>query len=259
MSKTALITGASKGIGRELAIIFAKENINLVLVARSGDILNQLKKELESNYSIFVLTIAKDLSSRNAVVELFNELRDNDIEIDYLINNAGFGDYGIFAETAWDRYEKMIELNITTLTQLSHLFINHWKGRRPGKILNIASTAAFQPGPMMAVYFATKSYVLSLSEALGCELKNHNITVTALCPGPTHTSFGEESKMNASELVKNVKIANAKDVAMLGYKSMMKGKATVIHGTINKLAPFAIRFLPRKWTILLSYKIMKRS
>ena len=259
MNKTALITGASKGIGKELALIFAKDNINLVLVARSGEILNQFKEELESKYSISVLVIVKDLCSRNSVEELFSEIKDNNTEIDYLVNNAGFGDYGAFADTAWERYDKMIALNVTTLTHLSHLFITDWKGRKSGSILNIASTAAFQPGPMMAVYFATKSFVLSLSEAVGRELKNDNISITTLCPGPTKTNFGDESKMNASDLVKNVKIANAKEVAQLGYKSMMKGKTTVIHGSVNKLAPFAIRFMPRKWITILSERVMKRT
>src|SRR5690554_6696679 len=259
MNKTALITGASKGIGKELALIFAKDNINLVLVARSGEILNQFKEELESKYSISVLVIVKDLCSRNSVEELFSEIKDNNTEIDYLVNNAGFGDYGAFADTAWERYDKMIALNVTTLTHLSHLFITDWKGRKSGRILNIASTAAFQPGPMMAVYFATKSFVLSLSEAVGRELKYDNISITTLCPGPTKTNFGDESKMNASDLVKNVKIANAKEVAQLGYKSMMKGKTTVIHGSVNKLAPFAIRFMPRKWITILSERVMKRT
>ena len=259
MNKTALITGASKGIGKELALIFAKDNINLVLVARSGEILNQFKEELESKYSISVLVIVKDLCSRNSVEELFSEIKDNNTEIDYLVNNAGFGDYGAFADTAWERYDKMIALNVTTLTHLSHLFITDWKGRKSGRILNIASTAAFQPGPMMAVYFATKSFVLSLSEAVGRELKNDNISITTLCPGPTKTNFGDEAKKNASDLVKNVKIANAKEVAQLGYKSMMKGKTTVIHGSVNKLAPFAIRFMPRKWITILSERVMKRT
>lgn len=259
MTKTALITGASKGIGKELAIIFAQNNTNLVLVARSGEILNQFKKELKLKYSISVVVIVKDLCSANSVEELYKEVKDKHIEIDYLVNNAGFGYYGAFADTEWDRYEKMITLNLTTLTHLSHLFITDWKGRRSGRILNISSTAAFQPGPMMAVYFATKSFVLNLSEALARELKNDNISITTLCPGPTSTNFGEESKMNASELVKNVKIANAKDVAALGYKSMMKGKTTVIHGSINKFPPFIIRFMPRKWIAILSENIMRQS
>ena len=155
MSKTALITGASKGIGKELALIFAQNKINLVLVARSSEILSEFKEHLQTNYSISVLVVTKDLCSPSSAQELFSEIKDNQIEIDYLVNNAGFGDYGLFADTSWERYEKMISLNVTTLTHLSHLFITDWKGRKSGRILNIASTAAFQPGPILAVYFAT--------------------------------------------------------------------------------------------------------
>ncbi len=151
----------------------------------------------------------------------------------------------------------MIELNTMALTYFMHLYVNEWKGKQGGKILNIASTAAFQPGPMMAVYFATKSYVLQLSEALNHELGEEGTSVTVLCPGPTSTYFGEESGMSASRLVKNVKIARASDVARLGYDAMMKGKPVAIHGAMNKIAPFAIRFFPRKWVTHLSARVMR--
>src|SRR5690554_3366968 len=216
MNKTALITGASKGIGKDLAYIFASNKCNLVLVARSNELLNQIKSEIENKYSVEVYILVKDLCNKDSVLQLYNEMKDRDIDIDYLVNNAGFGDYGEFADTEWDRYENMISLNISALTQLTHLFVTDWKGRKAGRILNISSTAAFQPGPMMAVYFATKSFVLNFSEAVAKELEKYGITITTLCPGPTSTSFGEESKMSASQLVKNVKIAESKDVAELG-------------------------------------------
>ena len=257
MRKTALITGASKGIGRELAILFAENGCNLVLVSRSDHELGQLKEMLESAQPVSVEVIVKDLSLPGAAQELYDEIKAKEIEVDYLVNNAGFGDYGSFADTSWDRYEKMITLNVTTLAHLTHLFAREWRGRKAGRILNISSTAAFQPGPMMAVYFATKSFVLHLSEAVGHECRKENITVTTLCPGPTSTHFGEEAKMSAAQLVKNVKIADAREVAQLGYRAMMKGKRTVIHGAMNKLAPFGIRFLPRKWVTLLSAKVME--
>lgn len=256
MNKTALITGASKGIGRELAHFFAKDGCNLVLVARSEIELNSLKAELKEKNSISVHIFIKDLCQPDSAKEIFNELKAKNIDIDYLVNNAGFGDYGSFAKAEWETYENMIALNMTTLTQFCHIFIKDWKGRKPGKILNISSIAAFQPGPMMAVYFATKAFVLSLSEAIGQELRHDNITVTTICPGPTSTHFGEVSGMNASQLVKRVKIANAKDVAELGYNAMMKGSATVIHGAQNKIVPFFLRFIPRVWIIRLSAKIM---
>ncbi len=151
----------------------------------------------------------------------------------------------------------MIALNVTALTHLTHLFVQEWRDRKRGKILNVSSTAAFQPGPMMAVYFASKSFVLMLSEALEYELKRDNITVTTLCPGPTETNFGDESKMHASQLVKNVKIANPREVAELGYRAMMKGKSVVIHGAANKIAPFGIRLIPRKWVTRLSARVMQ--
>lgn len=256
MSKTAFITGASKGIGKELAYLFARNGCNLVLAARSGDTLKTLKEELEQTCAVTVHIITADLCEAGAAQAVFDEVKAKEIDVDYLVNNAGFGDYGNFLDTHWECYEKMIMLNVVTLTHLTHLFANDWRGRKAGKILNISSTAAFQPGPMMAVYFATKSFVLHLSEALGNEFKKDHITVTTLCPGPTSTQFGEVSKMNASQLVNFAMIATAADVAALGYKAMMKGRTTVIHGGMNKIAPFVIRFLPRTWATRLSARIM---
>lgn len=256
MNKIALITGASKGIGKDLALIFAKNKIDVVLVARSEDALKSLKNRLEEEYDIRVFLIVKDLCKPNSAAEVYEVIKEMGLDIDYLVNNAGFGDYGAFVDTEWDKYEKMIALNVTALSHLTHLYTCDWKGRKSGRVLNISSTAAFQPGPMMAVYFASKAFVLSLSEGIGEELRKFGITVTVLCPGPTSTNFGEVSKMNASQLVKNVKIANSMEVAELGFRSMMKGKRTVIHGGMNKLAPFGIRFLPRKWVTKLSAKVM---
>ena len=258
MKKTALITGASKGIGREFAILFAENQCNVVLVARSWVELEQLKNRLESEFDISAYTIAKDLALPESARDVFAELKKNRIEVDYLINNAGFGDYGAFAETQWERYEKMIALNITALTRLCHLFAQDWmEQRKSGRMLNVSSMAAFQPGPMMAVYFATKAFVLSLSEAIDNEFRKHGITVTALCPGPTSTNFGEESKMSASELVNNVKIATARDVAEVGYRAMMKGKPMVIEGRTNKLIPTIIRLLPRRLVTWISARVMR--
>jgi len=257
-NKTALITGASKGIGRELAFIFAEKGCDLLLAARSEHELTTLKELLEEQYAVSVHTFITDLSLPEAAQQLYDAIRLLGSDVDYLVNNAGFGDYGAFADTSWERYGKMIQLNVVSLTLLTHLFITDWRGRKKGKILNVSSTAAFQPGPMMAVYFATKSFVLSLSEAVDNELKKEGITVTALCPGPTATHFGAESKMNASQLVKNVQIADARSVALLGYRAMMKGKPVVIHGAMNKVAPFAVRFMPRRWVTRLSAQVMKK-
>ncbi len=257
MKKTALITGASKGIGKELATIFASNRCDLVLVARSATQLQQLKEQITRKYPVSVYIIIKDLSVANAPREVFDELKANQIDIDFLVNNAGFGDYGEFAFTEWERYRQMIDLNVSALTHFCNLYISDWKGRKNGKIINISSTAAFQPGPMMAVYFATKSYVLHLSEAIAKELENTGITVTAVCPGPTSTHFGNESGMNASKLVKNVKILDAATVAQQSYDAMMRGKPVIIVGGMNKIVPFFIRFIPRSWVATLSAKTMR--
>lgn len=259
MKKTALITGASKGIGVELAGIFAKNGNNLVLVARSGRDLEIIKKVFEEKQDVSVEIIVKDLSQPNAAKEVYDEVKNKGIEIDYLVNNAGFGDYGEFTVTNWERYRRMIELNVTALTEFCHLYLKDWSARGSGKILNVSSTSAFQPGPMMAVYFATKAYVLHLSEAIGYEVKDKGITVTTLCPGPTDTNFGNESNMHASDLVKNVRIASAKHVAELGYKAMMNGKPVVIEGAANKVIANSVRFAPRSLVTKLSGMIMRRS
>lgn len=256
MKKTALVTGASKGIGYELAYIFAENGADLVLVARNANELENIKNDLEKKYNVAVYIIVKDLSQTGSAQEIFDELKDKQIDIDYLVNNAGFGDYGNFSETDWERYEKMIGLNAVALTHLCHLYAKDWSGRKSAKILNVCSTSAFQPGPKMAVYFATKSFVLSLSEAIGYELKEKNITVTTLCPGPTNTSFGLEAGISAQDLVKGVKSADARDVALMGYSAMMKGKSTVIHGGLNKAVAFGVRFLPRRWVTMIAGKIL---
>ncbi|MDR1518054.1 MAG: SDR family oxidoreductase [Dysgonamonadaceae bacterium] len=256
MNKTALITGASKGIGLEMARLHASSKGNLVLTARSEKELLEIKSELEAQFPINVYVIAKDLSSPDAPKALFDEIKRQHIEVDYLINNAGFGDYGYFSDTEWVRYRQMIDLNVSALTELCYLFGKDWKGRKPGKILNVASTAAFQPGPKMAVYFATKAYVLSFSEAVGQELNKQGISVTALCPGPTATYFMEDSRMKASGMVKRQKLPTPVQVAEYGYKAMLKGKAVAVHGTMNRVIANANRFLPRKWVVKLTAKLL---
>lgn len=256
MRQTALITGASRGIGMELARIFAENGHDLILIARNEEDLQQLKNEITSKYAIDIQLIIKDLSLKDAPREVYNEVKSQGKEVDFLVNNAGFGDYGKFSTTDWETHRKMIDLNAMALTEFCHLYLRDWEKRGSGKILNVSSTSAFQPGPMMAVYFATKVFVLYLSEAIGQEMKDKGITVTTLCPGPTDTNFGQVSGMRAKDLVKNVKIADAKEVAQLGYDAMMKGKPVVIHGLQNKLVAFGVRFLPRKWVTDLSYKVL---
>jgi short-subunit dehydrogenase len=245
MNKTALITGATSGIGYELAYIHANQGGNVVLVARSKDKLEQIKKDLENKYKIDVYIIEKDLSIKDSAKDVFDELIKNNITIDYLINNAGFGDYGFFNDSDWGKLERMINLNITALTQLTKLFLKDMIKRRDGKIMNVASTAAFQSGPTMAVYYATKAYVLSFSEAINNEVKNSRVTVTTLCPGATQSGFQEAASLQESRLVKGRKLPTSKEVAEYGYNAMLKGKSVAIHGIVNYLLANSVRFFPR--------------
>lgn len=244
--QTALITGASSGIGHELAKHFAKDGYNLVLVARSEGKLDQLKSDLENQYNIQSTVIAMDLGKQEELFRLHEEIKLKNIEIDFLVNNAGFGLYGPFDETDLQDELSMIDINIKALTALTKLFLPEMKARRNGRILNVASTAAFQPGPLMAVYYATKAYVLSFTEALENELKGSGVTVTALCPGPTETGFESRANLGDSKLFKSG-VMDVQSVARIGYSGLMRGKTIVIPGFKNKLLANSIRFVPRKW------------
>jgi short-subunit dehydrogenase len=257
MSKTALITGASSGIGLELAKIFARNRYDLVLVARSGDKLNELAAELRKG-NIRVEVVVSDLSMPNAAQDLFNAVQQKNISIDFLINNAGFGDFGLFVEADWKKTETMIDLNIMTLTHLTHLFLPSMIKNGYGRVLNLASTAAFQPGPLMSVYYATKAYVLHFSEAIGNELKNTGVKVTALCPGATESGFQAASNMEESRLVKDRKLPTSKEVAEYGYKALMKGKAVAIPGMFNNLLVQSVRFTPRSLVVKIARMIQER-
>ena len=245
MKNTALITGASNGIGLELAKIHASKGGDLVLVARNKLKLDKLKTELEKQFKVSVLTISKDLSLPNAAKEVYDETNKQNIQVDYLINNAGFGDFGMFAETDWNKELQMINLNITTLTLFTKLYLQDMVKRKSGKIMNVASTAAFQSGPTMAVYCATKAYVLSFSEAVSNEVKDKGITLTSLCPGATETGFQVAGAMEDSKLFKGKKLPTAKEVAEYSYASMIKGTTVAIHGMMNYIMSNSIRFIPR--------------
>ncbi len=259
MKKTALITGASSGIGLELAKVLASKGDNLILVARNRPKLEELKKQLEEQYKISVLVITQDLSIPNAAQIVYNITNQKEIQIDYLINNAGFGDFGMFYETNWEKEHRMIELNITTLTQFTKLYLKDMVTRNNGKIMNVASTAAFQPGPTMAIYYATKAYVLHFSEAIANELKDKNVTVTALCPGATSTGFQSVAEMEESKLVKGKKLPSSKEVAKYGYKAMMKGKQVAIHGFMNTVLANSVRFIPRKMVTMITRSVQDKA
>ena len=252
---TALITGASNGIGLELARIHAANGDDLVLVARSANKLSEIKAELEQKHRIKVIVLAKDLSARDAAQDVYNETNRADININYLINNAGFGDFGMFTETDWHKEQQMIDLNITCLTQLTKLYLKDMVKRGNGKIMNVASTAAFQSGPTMAVYYATKAYVLSFSDAIDNEVRDKGVTVTALCPGATESGFQAAAAMENSALVKGRKLPSSKEVAEYGYRAMMKGKTVAIHGLLNYIMANSVRFLPRSIVVKVTRKI----
>ncbi len=244
--ETALITGASSGIGFELAKIMAAKGHDLILTARSKEKLDILAHELFSKYGRKITVIDTDLSDVQNCKKVFDEIDERKIHVDILINNAGFGDYGFFHQTDWQKEYDMIELNISSLTFLTKLFVKEMIKYKSGRIMNVASTAAFQPGPKMAVYYATKAYVLSFSQAIANELKGYNITVTALCPGPTRSGFQSAANLDHSKLFHSKRIPTSEEVAEYGYEKMMKGKQVAIPGTMNKAGVIGAKLLPRK-------------
>jgi short-subunit dehydrogenase len=246
--RTALITGGSGGIGFELAKVLARHGHDVVLVARNHDTLEAAAGQLEGKYDISAHVFAADLRRREAPENIFDFLRNENIEIDILVNNAGFGLGGEFAETDLQRELEMIQVNVAALTHLTKLFLAPMIRRRSGRVLNLASTAAFLPGPLMAVYYATKAYVLSFSQALAEELRNTGVTVTALCPGATETKFAETAQVGTSRVFTAFGIANAADVAEYGFHAMMKGKRVAVPGFRNKLVAQANRLAPRALT-----------
>jgi uncharacterized protein len=248
MSQTALITGASSGIGFALAHVFARHKHNLILVARSEDKLQNLSQELSKKYGVQATVFSCDLTDKAARQQLFDQVQQNNLSVDVLVNNAGYGDYGEFVHSEWEKIEGMILLNVLATTHLTRLFLPAMVSKGAGKILNVASTAAFQPGPMMAVYFATKAYVLSFSEAIAAETEDAGITVSTLCPGPTQSSFIGLANMDKMALA-NKKSLNslptADAVAEFGYDALQKGQVVAVHGLQNKLLTFSTRLVPR--------------
>jgi len=257
--QTALITGASGGIGYELAKLLAKDHHNLALVARSQPKLTQFAGELERQFGISVKPISLDLAAAPAPQFLFDQLQREGIAIDILVNNAGYGKLGEFVEMPLDDILGQIQLNVTALTHLTKLFAGPMVERHSGRIMNVASTAGFQPGPLMAVYYATKAYVISFSEALASELKDQGVTVTCLCPGATDTGFQGRAGTENSILFKKLRPMDAKTVARDGYRALMSGKSLVISGLRNRLLAESLRFTPRKLVTAVSRKILERA
>jgi len=254
----ALITGASNGIGLELAKIFARESHDLALVARSHDKLKYIAEDLQQTYGVQVKYYAKDFSISSTPEEIYEVLQSEGGNIDVLVNNAGFGWRGEFSQMELTDVLGMIQVNITALTHLTRLFLPGMIERRRGKILNLASTAAFQPGPMMATYYASKAYVLSLSEALSEELQGTGVTVTAFCPGPTATGFGKRAGFVNEKIFGDLLSMDSHTVALEGYKGLMKGKPLVISGWKNWLGTQLVRFIPRPLPARLIKKVQQK-
>jgi uncharacterized protein len=240
MKKTALITGATSGLGFEFVKLFANDGYNLVLVARNEKKLEEIQ---QSYTNIEVTIIPKDLSVLGAPKEVFEEMENRGIDIDVLVNNAGFGLMGKFDELDIQKELNMIQLNVSALTELTYYCLQKMKQRNTGRILNVASTAAFQPGPLMAVYYATKAFVLSFSEALVEELAGSSVTVTTLCPGATKTNFGSVANAEGTKMFSRAMASNL--VAKRGYEALMSGKRVIITGGLNKAGALGAKFMPR--------------
>jgi short-subunit dehydrogenase len=256
-NRTALITGASTGIGRELAKLFARDHYGLVLVARNSARLAEFADELQRQFGILAKSFPLDLSASSAPQFLFDQLAREKIAIDVLVNNAGYGKLGAFAEVSLEESLGQIALNVTALTHITRLFVGPMLERKSGKILNVASTAGFQPGPTMAVYYATKAYVISFSEALADELRDTGVGVTCLCPGATDTSFQTRAGTENTNLFRRMRPMDAKTVAQDGYRGLMKGKPLVISGFRNLLLAESVRMAPRRLVTAISRKMLQ--
>lgn len=252
MNKYCLITGAASGIGFEFAKIFIQNSYNLVLVDINIDSLNKIKEDFLNEYERDIVLMNKNLCQTNIAEEIYNELREQKIEVEVLVNNAGFGIYGSFNKVDWQKQLDLIQLTVITNTHLIKLFLADMLDRNSGKILNVSSISAFMPGPLMAAYFASKTYLLSLSQAVANEISDTNVNMTVLCPGMTATNF---QKTNGNdEPGFTLFRSTPAQVAQIGYQALMKGKAVVVPRFYNKV----ITSLPRFMSLNLSTKLSRR-
>lgn len=251
-TSSALITGASSGIGWELAHVFAQHGHSLILTARSNEQLQFLKTKLEKEFSVSVSVVVQDLSEPNAAETLIDSIKSQNLTFNILVNNAGFGESCEFINSDQENNLNMIQLNMIALTELTHESLPILVTHESPKILNVSSVGAFFPGPYMAVYYATKAYVQSFSEALHEELKDKGVAVCTLCPGPTESGFQSRAGFDKAS-----QSASARDVAEFGYQSLMKNKAVAIHGWTNRLVIFLMRFTPRQLSRKMVMKVLK--
>ena len=255
--RTALITGASSGIGLELAHLFARDGYRLVLLARNRNTLRQIGDDLQARYSTTVRIAPKDLAHPASPDELYQELQEAGVLLDVLVNNAGFGLAGAFTQTSWAHEAEMLQVNVVAATHLTKLFLPQIRARQ-GKVLNVASTAAFQPGPFMAVYYATKAYLLSFSEALAEELEGSGVSVTCLCPGPVKTNFQKRAYMEGTRMMNSPLMVDVQEVARMGYEGMNRGKRIVIPGWKNQVGVQLLRISPRTAVTKVVRKIQEK-
>jgi hypothetical protein len=253
----ALVTGASSGIGLELATLLARDRYDLVLVARRRERLEDIARAFREEFGIAVTVLARDLADPDSPRAVAQEVESRGLPIEVLVNNAGLGVYGFFAQTPLEKERELIQVNIVAVTELTKRLLPGMQSRGRGRILNVASTAAFQPGPLMAVYYASKSYVLFLSEALANELEGTGVTVTALCPGPTLTEFQTKAGMEETHLFHSPLVRDARSVARAGYNGMMRGRRVVVPGLGNKLLAQSIRFSPRRLVTAIARRIQE--
>ncbi len=256
MTKTALVTGASGGIGKSIAEQLAADGVNLIITARQIDRLEAIASDWQARYGVVVTPIQSDLAQTDGARKLFDAIGQRGLRIDYLVNNAGVGLFGLFRELSVDELVGMLTLNMISLTVLTKLFLEQIIAAR-GKIMNVASMAGFVPGPYMANYFATKAYVLSYSEALAYELKGTGVTVTTLCPGVTQSGFFDQARMHDSGLVKHFKLPTADEVGRAGYRAMRSGRGVYVVGLLNRLVIVGARFAPRRLVTAISAAVTK--
>ncbi len=255
----ALVTGASMGLGAEFARLLASEGFDLVVTARSGDRLAALKKEIEGLHGARVHIVVQDLVDPRAPIAIHDDVRANGIEVDVLINNAGFGMYGMFYTSDLQTELEMIQVNMTALVHLTKLFVRDMVARGNGRIMNVASTAAFQPGPLQSVYYASKAFVLSFTEAIANELRGTGVTATALCPGPTPTEFQKRANVGKVRGLKLMMRVNPDVVVRAGYRGMMRGKPVVVPGALNNFIIFLLRLFPRRMVTAVVRRIQTAS
>ena len=246
MNKTALITGASTGIGYEFVKLFAKEGYDLVITARDETKLKEIANEVQNKHNLKVKVLPKDLSKQFASEDIFNEVKNENINVDVLVNNAGFGIFDVYWKVDHKKEREMLQVNVIALVELTNLFAKDMMNRGGGKILNVASTAAFQPGPTMAGYYASKAFVLSYSQAVDFELRKKGVQVSTLCPGATTTEFQIRAKIKVINFFKKGMTMSAEEVAQIGYNGLMNAKSVIIAGNINRIIANISKVSPNK-------------